>query len=153
MPQSSPPHLYELARAAGVARHWRAVDGQDHVVSDDALMAILGALGHAASSKGQIRSSLSALAESQQSQPPMVVTEVGLPTPLQTLATSAEATGEDGVTLRFAITDGMLAPLAQPGYYDLAFRGQTTKLAVAPAQCRLPARRGWGASLDRKSVV
>ena len=152
MPQSSPPHLHELARAAGVARQWRAADGQDHVVSDDALSAILGALGHPAASTRQIRSSLSALSESRQGLAPMLVTEVGLPTPLPTLASSAEATGEDGVTLNLAITDGLLAPLAQPGYYDLAFGGKTTKLAVAPAQCPLPVSRGWGASLQIPSL-
>ena len=152
MPQSSPLHLHELVRAAGVARHWRAADGQDHVVSDDALIAILGALGHPAASRRQIKSSLSVLSESRQGLAPMLVTEVGLPTSLQTLANSAEATGEDGVTLHLAITDGLLAPLAQPGYYDLAFGGQTTKLAVAPAQCRLPAKRGWGASLQIPSL-
>ncbi|MGB7654900.1 MAG: 4-alpha-glucanotransferase [Novosphingobium sp.] len=150
--QPSSPHLHDLAQAAGLARQWRDVGGQDHVVSDDALMAILDALGHPTASSRQIKSSLSALSENQQGLPPMLVTELGLPTPLQTQAASAEVTGEDGATTRLAITDGMLAPITQPGYYDLAIGGETCKLAVAPPQCPLPARHGWGASLQIPSL-
>lgn len=139
-----------------MARQWRDVSGQDHVVSDEALMAILSALGHAAASTSQIRSSRSALAENQQGLPPMLVTEAGLPTKLPSQAAShadsAEVTGEDGVTLRLAITDGVLSPIAGPGYYDLAIGGETRKLAVAPPECPLPASRGWGASLQIPSL-
>ena len=155
---SQPPlsPLHDLAQAAGVARQWRDVSGQDHVVSDDTLIAILDALGHAAASTGQIRSSRSALAENQHGLPPMLVTEAGLPTRLPRRAAShadsAEVTGEDGLTLRLAITGGMLSPIARPGYYDLAIGGETGKLAVAPPQCPRPASRGWGASLQIPSL-
>lgn len=143
--------LHELAVAAGVARHWRDVDGRDHVVADDTLAIVLTALGYATGSSRQITAGLAELAERRQCLPPMLVTEVELPTPLQTKATSAELTGEDGVTHRIAITEGLLAPIKAPGYYDLAFAGEALKLAVAPRKCPLPMaaeRRLWGTSVQ-----
>ena len=143
--------LHELAEAAGISRNWRDVDGRNRSVADDALAAVLAALGHAISSPHQIRASLAELAERRHCPPPMVITEVGLATPLQTRATSAEVTGENGATVRIAITDGSLSPLAEPGYYDLAFDDQTLKVAVAPRQCPLPAmqeQRLWGTSVQ-----
>jgi 4-alpha-glucanotransferase len=147
----SPPGLHELAEAAGLARHWRDVDGCEQVVADDALAAILSALGLGTASSRQIASSLAELAERQQQMPPMLVTEVGLATPIRSQAASAEVAGEDGVTRRLLISDGFLAPIAEPGYYDLALDGQTLKLAVAPRQCPQPAlqgRRMWGTSIQ-----
>lgn len=152
MPQPSLPPLHDLAQAAGVARQWRDVDGRDQVVSDDALIAVLSALGHGAASPRQIQSSLAALAERRHGLPPLLVTETGLPTALPVSAASAEVTGEDGLTLHLPISDGLLAPLDRPGYYDLAIGGRTTRLAVAPPHCPLPARRGWGASLQIPSL-
>ena len=144
MAKVSPPELHELAETAGVARHWRDVDGRDQVVSDDTLTAVLTALGYATGSRRKVTANLAEFSERQNCLPPMLVTEVGQATPLPTQATSAEATGEDGVSRRIAIDDGLLAPLAEPGYFDLAVAGETIKLAVAPRHCPLPVARGWG---------
>lgn len=134
--------LHELAKAAGLARHWRDVDGREQIVADEALGAILSALGHATASGRQIASSLAELADGQHRMPPMLVTEVGLATPVRSQAISAEVTGEDGNTRSLPIADGCLAPIAVPGYYDLALDGQTLKLAVAPQHCPLPVAQG-----------
>ena len=143
--------LLELAKAAGVAQQWRDVDGREHEVSDEALAAILSALGHSAGSARKIKESLAELTNCGRSLPPMLVIEVGLATPVWSQAANAEVTGQDGVTQQIRITDGILAPIAEPGYYDLALGDQTRKLAVAPRQCPLPSvqgRRMWGASLQ-----
>ncbi len=145
------PGLLELAKAAGLARLWRDVDGREREVSEHALAAILPALGHSVGSARKIKESLAELTNRGRSLPPMLVTEVGLATPVWSQAANAEVTGQDGVTQQIRITDGILAPIAEPGYYDLAIGGQTRKLAVAPSQCPLPpvqGRRMWGASLQ-----
>ena len=145
------PGLLELAEAAGVARQWRDVDGRELEVSDHSLTAILTALGHSVGSARKIKYSLAELTNRGRSLPPMLVTAVGLATPVWSQAANAEVTGEDGVTQQIRITDGNLAPIADPGYYDLALDGQTRKLAVAPQYCPLPSdqsRRMWGASLQ-----
>ena len=145
------PGLLELAKAAGLARQWRDVDGREREVSEHALEAILTALGHSVGSARKIKESLAELTNRGRSLPSMLVTEVGLATPVWTQAANAEVTGQDGVTQQIRITDGILAPIAEPGYYDLALGDQTRKLAVAPSQCPLPpvqGRRMWGASLQ-----
>lgn len=150
------PGLLELAKAAGLARQWRDVDGWEREVSEHALAVILTALGHSVGSARKIKGSLAELTNRGRSLPPMLVTEVGLATPVWTQAANAEVTGQDGVTQQIRITDGILAPIAEPGYYDLALGDQTRKLAVAPRQCPLPpvqGRRMWGASLQIPALL
>ncbi len=150
MAKALPTELHALAEAAGLARHWRDVAGRDQVVADDALTAILTALGHPAETSRQIAGSRADLADRKRDLPPMLVTEVGLATPLPGGVPSAELTDQAGVTRRTAIVDGSLPPIAEPGYYDLAFAGRTVKLAVAPRHCPLPTggKRLWGTSVQ-----
>jgi 4-alpha-glucanotransferase len=151
MNSSSSSGLHDLAYAAGVARRWRDVDGRETDVEHDALKAILLALGHQSSSSRQIKNSLAALADGRRHMPPMLVTEVGLATPVDGNATQAEVTGEDGITRRIMIDRGLLAPIDAPGYYDLSLDGLTRRLAVAPRHCPLPdvkERRMWGTSVQ-----
>lgn len=145
------PGLRELAEAAGVARHWRDVDGRDQIVGDDVLSGILQALGHETGTSRKIRTSLERLAERQRGLPPMVVTEVGLATPLQTEQTNAVLTGEDGRSADIAIVGGQLAPISTPGYYRLAIGSQSVSLAAAPSHCPLltgDRQRIWGTSIQ-----
>lgn len=143
--------LHDLAEAAGVARQWRDVSGREQDVADETLAAILRALGHETSNDRQIKNSLKEIAADQQRLPRMLVSEVGLATPISTQATRADITGDDGVSRRVEIDGKMLAPIAEPGYYDLTLDGQTLKLAVAPQQCPLPDPRGrrmWGTAIQ-----
>lgn len=151
MVKASDPELRELAQAAGVARQWRDVDGCDQVVGDDSLAAILQALGHETGTSRKIRTSLQQLDARQRCLPSMVVTEVGLSASLQTAETSAVLTDEGGTSTAILITAGQLAPITNPGYYNLAFGGHSIGLAVAPRHCPLPTGPGqrlWGTSIQ-----
>ena len=155
MRKTSDTELHKLAAAVGLAGHWRDVDGRDQTVADDALAAILTALGYEAGTAREINSGLERVAERNRTLPPLLVTEVGHPTPVPSKATRAELTDEGGFTSLVPIHDGLLAAVDVPGYYDLAFAEGTCRLAVAPAHCPLPERSGarlWGTSLQIPSL-
>lgn len=155
MTDFSPSDLHDLAKAAGLQRHWRSVDGADGTVSDDALAAILAAMGHATASGSQITANLDRIAAETRGLPRLVITETGVATPLSVRADRAELTDDQGITRSLPIQDGALAPVDVPGYYDLAVGGEQTRLAVAPGQCPLPGlegRRAWGVSLQIASL-
>ncbi len=152
MDKTSTSGLHRLAAAAGVERYWRDVDGLEQVVTDDALAEILAALGHRVDA---VNDSLSAIADQFRRLPPLLVTEVGLPTPIDVRSERAQLTGEDGVTTSIPITDGLLDPLFVPGYYDMLIGGQTLRLAVAPQRCPHPfehQHRMWGTSVQIPSL-
>jgi 4-alpha-glucanotransferase len=147
--------LHALAQACGLARTWTDVEGRQQQVADAALTAICAALGHDAQTERQIARSLAEIAARNAELPPMLVVDVGAVTTLPIAASRAEITGEDGVTHSLAIDGTRLTITAAPGYYDLALAGRLLKLAVAPAQCPLPAptaRRPWGMSLQIPSL-
>ncbi|MFM6932032.1 MAG: 4-alpha-glucanotransferase [Novosphingobium sp.] len=147
--------IRKLAEAAGLQCAWRDVEGREQVVSDDALAQILEQLGYETSTQRKRAASLKRASESWSGLPPLVVTEVGIETLLPTRANSAELTDEHGATQRLAVTDGALAPVALPGYYDLVLPDGTCRLAVAPASCPLPTETGermWGTSLQIPSL-
>ncbi len=143
--------LHALADAAGIARHWRDVEGRDQTTGNDALAAILHALGHETGSSQQIRHSITALADRARALPPMIVTQVGLATPIPDGAQRAQLIGEDGLIRPATIENGVLSPIDEPGYYQLAVNGRDITLAVAPRRCPMPApesRRMWGTAIQ-----
>lgn len=155
MNRASPLHLWELASAAGLARHWRDVEGRDQTVPDEALMAILAALGHETGSSRARKAELDRIAEVEKTLPRMVVTEVGCATQLPSMAKCAELTDEHGTTRPILIEGSQLAAIDRAGYYDLALPEGTCRLAVAPAQGPLPRRgdtRLWGTSVQIPSL-
>ena len=147
--------LHALAQACGVSREWRDVEGRQQRVADDALAALLAALGHETGSEAQIARSLAAVRERSTGLPALLVADAGasiaLPFPATRAPIRADATGEDGVTFPLPVADNRLQVDAPPGYYDLAVGGHTLRLAVAPPACPLPpqhGRRPWGVSLQ-----
>lgn len=143
--------LHRLAQACGLARHWRDVEGRGQQVPDEALAAILAALGHEVDSEAQARRSLAAIEAQTHRLPVMLVADAGTPFALPISAREAEITGEDGHSRKLAVEDRLMAAVSEPGYYDLVLGGQALKLAVAPAHCPLPhtpGRRPWGVSLQ-----
>ncbi len=82
--------------------------------------------------------------------PPVIVADAGERlAPLSGFG-EAEATGEDGRTVRLDADDHAIFAPTAPGYYDLAADGQAVRLAVAPA--RAPGigsgARFWGAAVQ-----
>lgn len=144
-------HLHALAQACGVAREWTDVEGHGQHVGDEALAAVLAALGHDTASDLQIQRSLGVVAARKHRLPAMLVTDCGSAVDLPFAPAHAEATGEDGATFALALHGRQLIAPSHPGYYDLALDGQTLKLAVAPPKCPEPAiagRRPWGVSVQ-----
>jgi 4-alpha-glucanotransferase len=145
--------LHALAQACGAARHWRDVAGAEHVVADEALAAVLEALGHAAASERQIASSLAAVRAQAETLPAMLVADGGAAVDLPFAPARAEATSEDGVTQALALEGARLTVPEVPGYYDLVLDGHALRLAVAPPDCPLPAKpRSWGVALQIPSL-
>ncbi len=69
--------LHVLAAAAGLQRHWRDVDGREHVVADGTLVAVLAALGFKAGNKRAIARSLALIEAEHYRLPALVVAEAG----------------------------------------------------------------------------
>lgn len=151
MGRAAPSDLHRLAEAAGLQRHWRDVEGHERQIADDSLAAILEALGYPSASGTAITKGLERIAEDSRGLPAMIVTEVGLATPLPIRAERAELTDELGATIRLTIEGGALPPVLAPGYYDLSLPEGSCRLAVAPARCPLPGQTGarlWGTALQ-----
>lgn len=127
--------LHALADAIGIARTWRDVGGVDRTVADNSLATIAAALGFPAKSAADIARSLEQVKAEQRRPPAMIVTEVGIPTPLPAGLARAELTGHDGVTVALPTDGWVLPPIAEPGYYRLALAGHELTLAVAPKSC------------------
>lgn len=144
-------HLHALAQACDLARDWVDVEGRRQAVTDEALAAVLAALGHDTASERQIRRSLALAEERRALLPPMLVADAGAGIALPFPVVRAEATAEDGRTRPLTVEGQRLTAPAAPGYYDLVLDGHALKLAVAPPKCPLPAaegRRPWGVSLQ-----
>ncbi len=147
--------LHVLAQACGVAREWRDVGGHQQHVRDDALAALLAALGHEADSEAQIARSLAAVQARRTGLPAMLVADAGATIVLPVAAARAEVTGEDGITRPLPIAGSRLQVTVPPGYYDLVLDGRAIRLAVAPPACPLPSqdkRRPWGVSIQIPSL-
>jgi 4-alpha-glucanotransferase len=154
--------LHALAEAAGLARLWQDANSEDQVVPDTALATILGALGYPADSEALARESLATL-QAQQRQPPAFLSvDVGEPLTLPAAlgqASGAELRLEDGGTASLPVKDGMLPPIAEPGYHRLRIADHELVLAVAPQRCLLPSdlpgtRQGklWGTAIQIPSL-
>lgn len=139
--------LHHLAEAAGLARHWRDVEGADRTTEDAVLAAVLGALGFPADSEVQIKHSLERIAADQASAPQICVGEVDLPLAVPWADAPAELIDEAGNGQVLSIEQGMLPPVANPGYYRLVGKQGVLKLAIAPRACPAPhsrSKRVWG---------
>lgn len=143
--------LRDLARAAGLAPEWQDAEGQDRAVSEDALAAILGALGHPAEREADRRRSLAALEEEVRAVPTFLSGDAGQPISLPSAlagAGQAEIVAE-GPSTGLIAENGQLSPVEEPGYYRLRISGHELDLAIAPATCEPPPERAlWGAAVQ-----
>jgi 4-alpha-glucanotransferase len=145
-----------LAEAAGLARTWRDVEGNERNVADEALAAILAALGYPADTGADIARSRDRIAEERRQPPAMLVTEVGRSTPVPESCARAELVAEDGSAFSLAVEGGTLPAIGLPGYYRLALGRDELTLAVAPRRCFSMADLGpgrfWGPAIQIPSL-
>lgn len=129
--------LHQLAQAAGLSPLWVDATGKPQQVSDRALVALLEALGHCATTPTQRQQSAAFLTEQAQQIPALITADAGgrieLPAALKGGAFSLR--DEEGASLPLREdAAGFIAPDAA-GYYTLTFPAGEVTLAVAPPRC------------------
>ncbi|MDN7954863.1 4-alpha-glucanotransferase [Burkholderia orbicola] len=133
-----------LARAAGLQPDWTDAGGVARRVDDDALVALVDALGWPCGTAIQRVDSAAALADANASPPRLVTGDAGLPLTLPaTIAPpgarfriSLETGGHVDGRVGGAGEHGTLPPLAMPGYHALDIGEQRIGLAIAPPRAR-----------------
>lgn len=163
--------LHQLADRAGIAVRWTDAYDQPQQVGDQALRAILEALGLPCASDADCRDSL-ALLEREQAvgQLPPLITgvqrqPVELPMWSRLHGQSCRVELENGARLTLLISgDVSRAPcipaIELPGYHRLLVAGHILTLAIAPARCytiadalrESGAERGWALSAQLYSL-
>jgi 4-alpha-glucanotransferase len=124
-----------LASAAGIEIVWRDVDGNEQIVADDVLRAVLGAIGFPAETQAQVTASLAALEDKRTKKlSPLITAEVGKPISISALAGRFSLTLETGETIHGIYDGTTLSPVMTPGYHKLEIAGSETTLAVAPSR-------------------
>ncbi|HVF92967.1 MAG TPA: 4-alpha-glucanotransferase [Sphingomonas sp.] len=146
--------LDRLLAAVGVADRWRDADGVDQLVSRDAVLAILDALGWPAWSDAVARDSLARHAEAATSVT-FASADVGERVTLPPAARPGAATivfenGERRATIVEAAAGVPgIAGIEREGYHRLEHDGVPIELAIAPRRCFAPpAGRHWGAAVQ-----
>lgn len=150
--------LHLLAREAGLHVDWEDAAGRPQRVSDDALAAILAALGYPAASAGEIADSRRKCAEERSAGCDFLTADVGAPVVLPTAAGgTAELIREDGhkqlINLEKHEKGARIAGVNESGTYRLVLRDREITLAIAPKRCfsiadAAPGRRLWGPSVQ-----
>ncbi|AOI99698.1 4-alpha-glucanotransferase [Burkholderia sp. LA-2-3-30-S1-D2] len=152
--------IAELARAAGLEPDWIDAGGVARRVDDDALMALVGALGWPCGTPSERVDSAAALAAAHDAAPRVVTGDAGVPLTLPRgvappgarFRISLETGGHIDGRVNGAGEYGTLPPLALPGYHALDIGEQRIGLAIAPPRTRQfdacddapDARRRWG---------
>ncbi len=151
--------LHRLAAAAGLQVDWEDAAGDPQRVSDDALRAVLAALGLPAERERDVATSLDRLqagrpqcrfASADRGQPFLLPPGCGAPG-------EAELALEDGGARPIGVertADGLRAEgIAEIGYHRLRSGADEIRLAIAPARCfavgdAAPGRRLWGPAVQ-----
>jgi 4-alpha-glucanotransferase len=128
--------LHQLADAAGIEIIWRDVDGHDRVVSEDSLIAVLGAIGLPARSMAQIAESHEILhAEAAYGRPILVTGVVNSPIVIGNIAGKYRIDLESGEVAEGYLEEGqLLPPIAEAGYHRLSINAARVTIAVAPVR-------------------
>ncbi|MFS0773503.1 4-alpha-glucanotransferase [Sphingomonas sp. 1P08PE] len=147
--------LHELAAAAGLQVDWTDASGQAKRVGDDALMRVLGAMGHAADDERAIAASRERLREERVADGASFASaDVGTPIRLTGIdGGRGELVLDDGTRDDVTIDGGMLPAIERPGYHRLVLDDREIVVAVAPARCfavgdAAPGRRIWGPAVQ-----
>jgi 4-alpha-glucanotransferase len=152
MQPSQMPELQRLAEAIGLMRTWWSSEGVEQTVGDASLATIATALGYPADTPAEIAASLELVRRERAEPPAMIVTDVGVATPLPPSLALAEIATADGTTHRLDTSAWTLPPIDEPGYYALSVNGHAFTLAVAPRECpsveALGKGRIWGPAVQ-----
>jgi 4-alpha-glucanotransferase len=154
--------LHDLARAVGLSVTWLDYRGQRQMVTDEALAAILAAMGRPAATRGELASSLEQVRGERRARPALVTAVRDEPVQLRAKPGLARLQLEDGrrrdLTLR---KDGrgmvsFRAPRAI-GYHRLEFDDGPATLAVTPRRALRVADlvadyRAWGVAAQLYSL-
>ncbi|WP_175687163.1 4-alpha-glucanotransferase [Burkholderia anthina] len=160
-----------LARAAGLETDWIDAGGVARRVDDDALVALVDALGWPCGTPIERIDSAVALADAQAATPHVITGDAGVPLALP------RSIAPPGARFRIALESGrhvdgrvggagahgVLPPLAQPGYHALDIGERRIGLAIAPRRRRPfdqfeavgnaeDARRRWGIAAQLYSL-
>ncbi|RQR34284.1 4-alpha-glucanotransferase [Burkholderia sp. Bp9142] len=160
--------IAELARAAGLEPDWIDAGGVARRVDDDALVALVDALGWPCGTPSERVDSAAALAGARDATPCVVTGDAGVPLTLpRSIAppgTRFRISLESGEYVDGHVADagkhGTLPPLALPGYHALDIGARRIGLAIAPPRARpfdagdgMPqARRRWGIAAQLYSL-
>lgn len=152
--------LHGLATDAGLLIDWEDAAGDPQRVSDDALVAVLAALGLPAGSASAIAESRRQLAEDQATGGGFVSADVDTPVPLPAGCLqegTAELRTEDGEHRSVKVTadrTGLrVSAIDTPGYHLLVQRDRVVRLAIAPRRCfgvadAAAGKRLWGTAVQ-----
>jgi 4-alpha-glucanotransferase len=150
--------LEALAEAAGLAVHWRDVEGRTNTVGPDTLRAVLAAMGLPAGSAGAVAESRQVLARRARSLPPVLTMTVGpdgVAVPGAAVGDAWRLVLEDGSVRAGRMEAGWsgearLPALDVAGWHVLEHGGSRSALAAAPARCVAPAEgeRLWGLAVQ-----
>ncbi|WP_039787095.1 4-alpha-glucanotransferase [Herbaspirillum huttiense] len=143
---SSENDLYRLAERAGIAVHWIDAYDQPQVVADEALQAILEALGLPCATASDSRDSLAQLDREHAVGylPPLLTgvqhQPVALPAHSRLHGLSCRVELDNGARLTLLISSDLnapptLPPIDVPGYHRLLVAGHILTLAIAPPRC------------------
>ncbi|RQZ16617.1 4-alpha-glucanotransferase [Burkholderia sp. Bp9031] len=160
--------IAELARAAGLEPDWIDAGGVARRVDDDALVALVDALGWPCGTPSERADSAAALTDARDATPRVVTGDAGMPLTLpRSIAPpgarfriALESGGHVDGRVAGAGKHGTLPPLALPGYHTLDIGEQRIGLAIAPPRARpfdagrgMPeARRRWGIAAQLYSL-
>jgi 4-alpha-glucanotransferase len=165
IPEDEHHALASLADRAGIAIDWTDARGRRQRVGDDAIRALLHALGLPAANIEQIRESTERLAWERADHDGFLLIDAGAPIALRGIGDHQfELVGEDGETRDLAahgVDDSAthLPPIDTPGYYRLRAGSREWTLAVAPRRCpsvadvlETAAPRAWGVAAQLYSL-
>jgi len=146
----------------GLSLTWLNYRGQRQTVSDEALAAILAAMGRPAATGGELAASLEQVRVEHAARPPLITAVRGEPVQLRGKAGVARLHLEDGRRRDLALRKhgkGMVSFRAPStiGYHRLEFDGGATTLAVTPRRALRVAdlaadRRAWGVAVQLYSL-
>lgn len=150
--------IRQLAQQAGIAVDWTDAADQPRQVSVPSLVRLLTALGFPCTSDSDLSESAERL-KGARTNPPLITTTVGVPTPIASLdgETSAELVFENGSKRSLTLHGGTAPPVVVAGYHRLRYADREITLAVAPQRCLTLAdidegRKLWGIGVQLYSL-